>query len=61
MMEPDGITPKPELKKVCEHPVMQSDIVDMGTIQFAHKIDEIYEVENYYMWELEKRGGKIFV
>lgn len=61
MMEPDGITPKPELKKVCENPVMQSDIVDMGTIQFAHKIDEIDKVENYYMWELEKRGGKIFI
>lgn len=60
MMEDDGITPKPELRKICEHPVMHSDIVDMGTIQFAHKVDEIHEVENYYMWELEKRGGKIF-
>ncbi len=60
MMEQDGITPKPELKEVLSHPVMQSSIVDMGTIQFGHKIDEIDVVENYYMWELEKRGGKIF-
>lgn len=61
MMEQDGITPKPELKEVLEHPVMRSSIVDMGTIQFAHKIDEVDMVENYYMWELEKRGGKIFI
>lgn len=60
MMEADGITPKPELKEICEHPVMHSEIVDMGTIQFAHKEDEIDVVENYYMWELEKRGGKLF-
>lgn len=60
MMELDGVTPKPELKEICDHPVMHSDIVDMGTIQFAHKIDEIGVVENYYMWELEKRGGKLF-
>ena len=60
MMEQDGVTPKPELKEVLTHPVMSSHIVDMGTIQCAHKIDEIDIVENYYMWELEKRGGKIF-
>lgn len=60
MMEEDGITPKPELEEVMKDPVMNSAIVDMGTIQFAHKIDEIDAVENYYMWELEKRGGKIF-
>ncbi len=60
MMEPDGITPKAELIEVLAHPVMQSSIVDMGTIQFGHKIDEIDIVENYYMWELEKRGGKLF-
>ena len=40
---------------------MRSSIVDMGTIQFAHKIDEVDMVENYYMGELEKRGGKIFI
>ena len=60
MMEPDGITPKPELKKVLAHPVMQSRIADLGTIQYAHKADEINVVENYYMWELEKRGGRLF-
>lgn len=61
MMEKDGITPKPELREVLNHPVMQSDIVDLGTIQFGHKVDEVGIVENYYMWELEKRGGKLFV
>lgn len=60
MMESDQITPKPELKEVLAHPVMQSKIVDLGTIQYAHKIDDIGIVENYYMWELEKRGGKLF-
>lgn len=60
MMEKDGVTPKPELKEILEHPVMKSDIVDLGTIQFGHKIDEVGIVENYYMWELEKRGGKLF-
>lgn len=61
MMEEDGVTPKPELQKVMEHPSMKSKIVDMGTIQSFHKEDEVGVVENYYMWELEKRGGKIFV
>ena len=60
MMERDGITPKPELKEILEHPVMRSKIVDLGTIQYAHKADEAEIVENYYMWELEKRGGKLF-
>lgn len=60
MMEKDGITPKAELKKVLEHPIMNSKIVDLGTIQYAHKVDEADVVENYYMWELEKRGGKLF-
>lgn len=60
MMEEDGITPKPELKEVLEHPAMKSKIVDLGTIQYSHKEDEAELVENYYMWELEKRGGKLF-
>ncbi len=60
MMEQDGVTPKYELQQIMQLPDMKSDIVDMGTIQFGHKIDEIHVVENYYMWELEKRGGKIF-
>ena len=60
MMEADGITPKPELKRVLEDPAMKSAIVDLGTIQYAHKVDETGIVENYYMWELEKRGGFLF-
>ena len=61
MMEQDGVTPKPELKEILENPVMKSEIVDLGTIQYQHKEDEIETVENYYMWELEKRGGRLFV
>lgn len=61
MMEADGVTPKPELQKVMEHPLMQSKIVDLGTIQCFHKADEVGIVDNYYKWELEKRGGSIFV
>lgn len=60
MMQKDGITPKPELEELLEQSVMKSDIVDLGTIQFGHKVDDIDIVENYYMWELEKRGGKLF-
>lgn len=60
MMEPDGITPKAELREVLGHPVMKSPIVDLGTIQYSHKVDRIDIVENYYMWELEKRGGSLF-
>lgn len=42
MMEIDGITPKKELKAVLESPVMRdSDIVDFGTIQYAHKTDKM--------------------
>lgn len=61
MMEPDGITPKKQLRDVLETPVIKnSEIVDMGTIQYFHKADKIAAVENYYMWELEKRGGRLF-
>lgn len=61
MMQEDGITPKPELIEVLNNPVIKnSKIVDLGTIQYMHKLDEIETVENYYMWELEKRGGKLF-
>lgn len=60
MMEQDGITSKAELKTVLDHPVMKDKIVDLGTIQYSHKIDQTDTVENYYMWELEKRGGKLF-
>lgn len=60
MMPKDGITLKPELEELLGQAIMKSDIVDLGTIQFGHKVDDIDRVENYYMWELEKRGGKLF-
>lgn len=61
MMEADGVTPKKELKEILDNPLIkQSSIVDLGTIQYSHKSDKVEKVENYYMWELEKRGGKIF-
>lgn len=61
MMESDGVTPKPELLEVLNNPVIRdSKIVDLGTIQYSHRVDYSEKVENYYMWELEKRGGKIF-
>lgn len=60
MMEADGVTPKPELAEVLAAPAMKSGIVDLGTIQYAHREDAAENVENYYMWELEKRGGKLF-
>ncbi len=59
MMEADGVTPKPELKEILEHPVMKSHIVDLGTIRYTHKVDHVGMVDNYYIWELEKRGGKL--
>ncbi|XME03787.1 radical SAM protein [Lachnospiraceae bacterium C1.1] len=61
MMEKDGVTPKKELKEVLESDIIKnSNIVDLGTIQYSHKKDKKGIVENYYMWELEKRGGIIF-
>ena len=61
MMEKDGMTPKKELKEVLESDIIKnSNIVDLGTIQYSHKNDKKEAVENYYMWELEKRGGHIF-
>ena len=60
MMEEDGITPKRELIQVLENPVMKKGIVDLGTIQYMH--DEASEevIENYYMWELEKKNRGLF-
>lgn len=61
MMQDDGITPKQELLTVLNNPIVkESKIVDLGTIQYAHRIDAVSVVENYYMWELEKRGGELF-
>ena len=61
MMESDGITPKPGLKRILDHPVIKSEIVDLGTIRYSHKMDEVDAVDNYYKWELEKRGGRLFL
>lgn len=61
MMEKDEITPKKELQQILESDeIVKSEIVDLGTIQYGHKEDYVDDVENYYMWELEKRGGKLF-
>ena len=61
MMQEDEVTPKPELIEVLNDPIIKnSTIVDLGTIQYMHKLDEVNIVENYYKWELEKRGGKLF-
>jgi MoaA/NifB/PqqE/SkfB family radical SAM enzyme len=62
MMEEDGVTPKAELLEVLENPIIKnSKIADFGTIRYGHRIDDVDYVQNYYMWELEKRGGKLFV
>lgn len=61
MMEKDGITPKKELLEVLSDTyIKDSKIVDLGTIRYGHKMDQVDVVENYYMWELEKRGGHLF-
>ncbi len=60
MMEEDGVTPKAELFEIMQDPAMKSKIVDMGTIQALHVADEAENVKIYYMWELEKRGGRLF-
>ena len=61
MMLEDGITPKPESQDVLDNPIVKSSkIADLGTIRYTHKIDEVGVVNNYYKWELEKRGGSLF-
>lgn len=61
MMEKDGITPKVELAEILESDILKnSKIVDLGTIRSGHRIDYKEAVYNYYMWELEKRGGNLF-
>lgn len=61
MFDDDGVTPKSELQEIIENTVIKnSRIVDFGTIRYGHKVDKIDTVRNYYMWELEKRGGKLF-
>lgn len=60
MMEADGVTPKKELKEILDHPLMKNPIVDLGTIQHAHKTTDDVDIENYYMWELERKVGGLF-
>ncbi len=61
MMEEDGITPKKELQKILDLPIMQNRIVNMGTIQAAlHKVPE-REIYNYYEWELERKVPGLFL
>ena len=60
MMEEDGVTPKIDLKRIMEQPIMQDPIVNMGTIQYALSeiVDEV--VDNYYMWEIGRTVGDVF-
>lgn len=60
MMEADGITPKKELREILDDPLMKDPIVDLGTIQHAHKTTSDIDIENYYMWELERKVGGLF-
>lgn len=60
MMKEDGVTPKKELQIVLEDPIMKSNIVDLGTIQYSHEIVKDTYIENYYMWELERKVGNLF-
>lgn len=60
MMETDGITPKKELRQILDNPLMKNPIVDLGTIQHAHKTTDDIDIENYYMWELERKVGGLF-
>ncbi len=60
MMEEDGVTPKDDLKKILQLPIINDNIVDMGTIQFGReKIPEDI-IDNYYRWELERKVKGIF-
>lgn len=55
MMKEDGITPKEELQKVLDNPIMKNPIVDIGTIQYSHKPVKEKYIENYYIWELNRK------
>ena len=60
MFEPDGITPKSELKTILDDPIMKERIVDLGTIKYAHQTFNDFFVHNYYMWELERKVKGLF-
>lgn len=60
MMCENGITPKPELEKVLQDPIMKHRIVDLGTIRYSHEAVEGNAFHNYYMWELERKVPGLF-
>lgn len=57
MMEEDGMTPKKELKEVLKNPIFSNPIVDLGTIQFSHKPVRENIIDNYYIWEMNRKLG----
>lgn len=61
MMEPDGITPKPELEEILNLQEMQNRKVDLGTIRSHHERVPEDTIENYYRWELERKVPGLFV
>lgn len=60
MFEDDGVTPKTELVVELQKPIMKDKIVDLGTIQYAHKEVEGKDFYNYYMWELQRKVPNLF-
>lgn len=60
MMEEDGITPKPELLKILDEPILHEPIVDLGTIQYGRMEVEDNIKTNYYRWELERKVQGLF-
>ena len=60
MMEEDGMTPKKELVKILDLPIMKDEIVDLGTIRYSHEPIGIDYIENYYKWELERKVPHLF-
>ena len=60
MMEADGVTARPELKRILDDPIMKNKIVDLGTIQYKHTTFDDVNVENYYVWELERKVEGLF-
>ena len=60
MMCEDGITPKPELEKILNDPMMRHRIVDLGTIRYSQEPIEGNAFHNYYMWELERKVPGLF-
>lgn len=61
MMEPDGMTPKKELEEILDLPIMNDEIVDLGTIRYSHEPIGLDYIENYYRWELERRVPGLFM